>query len=160
MVVSCFIEAYGLGLRTSRRVPKGAPRAAGRHFSHSRCLSYYDAQLAPEDAARGEDDREFRSVLPGHYSKRELAAVSLRLVYFRPGEAADLCAGSALPASGVIQFPFNLRQDATQYTHIVIGEPKVEQQAAQLEDLGIAALGLEISHLIQHADQPRQGMFE
>jgi hypothetical protein len=27
-----------------------------------------DAQLAPEDAARGEDDREFRSVLPGHYS--------------------------------------------------------------------------------------------
>jgi len=27
-----------------------------------------DAQLAPEDAPRGEDDCEFRSVLPGHYS--------------------------------------------------------------------------------------------
>ena len=41
-----------LGFRTSRGVPKGAPRTAARHFSHSLCLSYYDAQLAPEDAGR------------------------------------------------------------------------------------------------------------
>ena len=34
-----------------------------------------DAQLAPEDAARGEDDREFRSVLPGHYSSRDFPTV-------------------------------------------------------------------------------------
>jgi hypothetical protein len=66
MVASCFSEAYGLGLRTSRGIPKGAPGTAARHFSHSLCPITMDAQLAIEDAARGEDDREFRSVLPGH----------------------------------------------------------------------------------------------
>jgi hypothetical protein len=68
MVGSCFTEAYGLGLRTSRGIPKGAPGTAARHFSHSLCPITMDAQLAPEDAARCEDDRQFCSVLPGHYS--------------------------------------------------------------------------------------------
>jgi hypothetical protein len=52
MVGSCFPEGYGLGLRTSRGVPKGAPRTAARHFSHFLRPSHYDAQLAPEDAGR------------------------------------------------------------------------------------------------------------
>jgi len=68
MVGSCFPEGYGLGLRTSRGIPEGASGTAARHFSHFLCPSHYDAQLAPEDAGRGEDDREFRSVLPGHHS--------------------------------------------------------------------------------------------
>jgi len=68
MVGSCFTEGYGLGLRTSRGIPKGGYGTAARHFSRFLCPVTLDAQLAPEDVGRGEDDCEFRSVLPGHYS--------------------------------------------------------------------------------------------
>ena len=43
-----------------------------------------DAQLAPEDAARGQNDREFRSVLPGHYSINRIRFLAFRRLRVYP----------------------------------------------------------------------------
>src|SRR5579862_1181352 len=50
----------------------------------------------------------------------------------------------------VPDLPFNLGEDSAQDFYVVISQAEVQQQAAQLDERGAPAFGLEVSNLIEH----------